>query len=150
MVLWPKRHFRAALHHQPWLNLHRSLHPKSKALTAKNTALSPSLLNRNTGEFQTKSLRRKSWPWRGGICLLCTESPTEISEKMPCTTDLADFSGFPLRNVSKPLKLHAPIGREPKCRIWISGSPTHIPHKTHRIRCASYASCSWKNMSWMS
>jgi hypothetical protein len=34
---------------------------------------------------------------------------------------------------------------EPKNRIWIGGSLTHLTHITHRIFGVSYASCSWKD-----
>jgi hypothetical protein len=39
---------------------------------------------------------------------------------------------------------------EPKNRIWIGGSLTHLTHITHRIFGISYASCSWSSNAWAS
>jgi hypothetical protein len=69
-------------------------------------------------------------------------------KEMPCAMDIAESLPFQPMNVYKPLKSHDPICRGPKSRIRIGGSQTHLTHITHRIFGASYAFCSWKNMSW--
>jgi hypothetical protein len=53
---------------------------------------------------------------------------------MPCAADIAGFFRFQSMNVSKPLKSHDPIYREPKYRIWIGGSATHLTHRTEIVQ----------------